>query len=91
MRGIAEAIARLAAEPGLHERLAAGAFASVAHGHLSLERRRAALADVYAALSSRRFDLATRTRAGPAAGRRAARSPGLRAAAFVTGAARYAA
>jgi glycosyltransferase involved in cell wall biosynthesis len=49
VRGIAEAIARLAAEPGLHERLAAGAFASVAHGHLSLERRRAALADVYAA------------------------------------------
>lgn len=47
--GIADAIARLAEEDALHERLAAGAFESVRDGHLSIARRRSALAEVYAA------------------------------------------
>jgi glycosyltransferase involved in cell wall biosynthesis len=47
--GIASALARLASEPGLYERLADGAMASVRSGHLSIDRRREVLAEVYEA------------------------------------------
>ena len=44
---LAGALARLAEERNLHERLAAGAYASVTEGHLSVGRRREALGRVY--------------------------------------------
>lgn len=44
---LAESLARVAEEPSLHERLAAGALARVLEGALSVDRRREALADVY--------------------------------------------
>jgi glycosyltransferase involved in cell wall biosynthesis len=44
---LAEALSRLADEPGLHERLARGALARVIDGPLSVPRRRAALASIY--------------------------------------------
>jgi glycosyltransferase involved in cell wall biosynthesis len=47
VRGIAEALARLAEAPDLYPRLAAGALASVRSGQLSVDRRRALLADIY--------------------------------------------
>ncbi|MCW2957877.1 MAG: hypothetical protein JWP18_680 [Solirubrobacterales bacterium] len=47
--GVADAIRRLASEPGLHGRLAEGAFEVVRTGSLSIERRRAALSEIYAA------------------------------------------
>jgi glycosyltransferase involved in cell wall biosynthesis len=47
VRGIADALARVAAEPGLHEGLAEGAFESVRSGRLSIARRREILAEVY--------------------------------------------
>jgi glycosyltransferase involved in cell wall biosynthesis len=50
--GLAAALARLAEEPGLHARLAAGAFEQVRSGRFSLERRREALAALYAAAVS---------------------------------------
>jgi glycosyltransferase involved in cell wall biosynthesis len=46
--GIAATLARVAEEPGLHERLADGALARVRSGPLSIERRREQLARVYA-------------------------------------------
>ena len=45
--GIATTLARLAEEPNLYDRLAAGCFESVASGHLSMPRRRALLRDIY--------------------------------------------
>jgi len=45
--GIAAAIARLAEDRDLHARLSQGALATVRHGRLSMDRRRAALQDVY--------------------------------------------
>jgi hypothetical protein len=50
--GIAAILARLAEEPGLHERLAAGAWESVRSGHLSVSRRREILAEVYGAATA---------------------------------------
>ena len=50
--GIAASLARLAEEPGLHERLAAGAWESVRSGHLSVSRRREILAEVYGAATA---------------------------------------
>lgn len=50
--GIADAIARIASEPDLYNTLAAGAFESVRSGSLSLDRRRDALAEVYAATAA---------------------------------------
>ncbi len=44
---LAAALARVAEEPALHERLAAGALARVTDGPLSMGARRAALAGVY--------------------------------------------
>jgi glycosyltransferase involved in cell wall biosynthesis len=44
---LATALARVAEEPGLHERLAAGALSRVTAGPLSMDARRAALAGVY--------------------------------------------
>jgi glycosyltransferase involved in cell wall biosynthesis len=44
---LAEALARVAEERDLHERLAAGALARVVDGALSIDRRRAALEQVY--------------------------------------------
>jgi glycosyltransferase involved in cell wall biosynthesis len=52
VRSIAEALARVAAEPGLHDRLAEGAFESVRSGHLSIGRRRELLADIYEAAAA---------------------------------------
>jgi glycosyltransferase involved in cell wall biosynthesis len=46
---LAEALVRLAEEPGLHERLAAGALTRVRDGPLSVDRRREALGRVYRA------------------------------------------
>ena len=46
--GIGAALARLAEEPGLFDRLAAGAFESVRSGHLSMARRRELLGEIYA-------------------------------------------
>lgn len=45
--GIAEQLARLAEEPGLHARLAEGAFESVRSGPLSIGRRRTLLGEIY--------------------------------------------
>ena len=45
--GIARTLTRLAEEPGLHARLAHGAHESVRVGHLSVDRRRAALREIY--------------------------------------------
>jgi glycosyltransferase involved in cell wall biosynthesis len=45
--GIASTLARLAEEPGLYDRLAAGCFQSVASGHLSMPRRRELLREIY--------------------------------------------
>jgi glycosyltransferase involved in cell wall biosynthesis len=45
--GIAATLARLAEEPGLYERLAAGCFESVASGHLSISHRREMLREIY--------------------------------------------
>jgi glycosyltransferase involved in cell wall biosynthesis len=45
--GIAAQLARLAQEPGLHARLAEGAFESVRSGALSIELRRERLREVY--------------------------------------------
>lgn len=45
--GIAATLARLAEEPGLYERLAAGSFESVRSGRLSMQRRRALLREIY--------------------------------------------
>jgi glycosyltransferase involved in cell wall biosynthesis len=53
--GITDALARVAAEPGLHETLAEGAFEAVRSGHLSVERRREILAEVYNAAAVRRL------------------------------------
>ena len=47
VRGIAEAIVRLAEDRGLHAELAAGALDSVRTGRLSMERRRTALKEIY--------------------------------------------
>ncbi len=47
--GIAEQLARLAEEPGLHAWLAEGAFESVRSGPLSIGRRRALLREIYEA------------------------------------------
>jgi len=47
VRGIADAIVRLAQDPALHATLAAGALESVRTGHLSMERRRSALKEIY--------------------------------------------
>ena len=47
--GIAKQLARLAEEPGLHARLAEGAFESVRSGALSIGRRRELLSEVYEA------------------------------------------
>jgi glycosyltransferase involved in cell wall biosynthesis len=44
---LADALARVAEDRGLHERLAAGALARVTDGALSVARRREALEDVY--------------------------------------------
>jgi glycosyltransferase involved in cell wall biosynthesis len=44
---LAEGLARLAGDPGLHERLAAGALARVSDGPLSMARRREALGRIY--------------------------------------------
>jgi glycosyltransferase involved in cell wall biosynthesis len=52
VQGIAAAIARLAEERGLHERLAHGAFDSVAHGALSIGVRRDRLAEIYRAAAA---------------------------------------
>ena len=49
---LAEGLARLAGEPGLHERLAAGALARVIDGPLSVARRREALGRIYSAALS---------------------------------------
>ncbi len=45
--GIADALARLAEDAGLHARLAEGAFESVRSGHLSIPHRRAQLQELY--------------------------------------------
>lgn len=50
--GIAEQLARLCEEPGLRQRLAAGALASVREGRLSVERRREALREIYDAAAA---------------------------------------
>ena len=50
--GIADAIVRVASEPGLYDALAAGAFESVRSGSLSVERRRRTLRDIYAATAA---------------------------------------
>ncbi len=47
MNRLADALARVAEESGLHERLAAGALARVVDGPLSMGARRAALSRVY--------------------------------------------
>jgi glycosyltransferase involved in cell wall biosynthesis len=47
--GIAEQVARLVEDRGLRERLGAGALASIATGKHSVSRRRALLAEIYAA------------------------------------------
>lgn len=47
VRGIAEAIVRLAEDRDLHAELAAGALESVRSGRLSMERRRTALKRIY--------------------------------------------
>ena len=52
VRGIAEALARVAGEPGLHEQLAGGAFEAVRSGRLSIDRRRALLGELYAATAA---------------------------------------
>ena len=44
---LADSLARVSAEPDLHERLAAGALSRVTDGPLSMSRRRAALGEVY--------------------------------------------
>lgn len=52
VEGIADALARLAADRELYARLAAGAFEQVRSGRSSLVRRRQQLAKIYAAASS---------------------------------------
>ena len=52
IRGVAATLARIAEEPGLYERLAGGALESVSSGRLSMERRRALLADIYGAAAA---------------------------------------
>ena len=47
--GIADALARLAEDGALYERLAAGSLATVVSGRLSIPRRRAALGEIYEA------------------------------------------
>lgn len=47
VRGIADALVRLAEDRDLHAALAAGALQSVRVGHLSIERRRTALTEIY--------------------------------------------
>jgi glycosyltransferase involved in cell wall biosynthesis len=51
--GIAEALGRVAGDPALHARLAEGALESVRSGPLSIDRRRAALAEVYESAAGR--------------------------------------
>jgi glycosyltransferase involved in cell wall biosynthesis len=46
--GIAAALVRLAEEPGLHERLATGAWESARSGHLSMPHRQEVLGEIYA-------------------------------------------
>jgi glycosyltransferase involved in cell wall biosynthesis len=50
--GIADQLVRLAEEPGLHARLAEGAFESVRSGPLSVDRRRALLREIYDAAAA---------------------------------------
>jgi glycosyltransferase involved in cell wall biosynthesis len=50
--GVAEAMARLSEQPELRDRLAAGAFEQVRSGRFSIERRREALGQLYAAALS---------------------------------------
>jgi glycosyltransferase involved in cell wall biosynthesis len=50
--GIAAQLTRLAEEPGLHARLAEGAFESVRSGALSIDRRRGLLREIYDAAAA---------------------------------------
>ncbi len=50
--GIAATLVRLAENAALYDRLAAGAFESVRSGHLSIERRRTVLGEVYDAAAT---------------------------------------
>jgi glycosyltransferase involved in cell wall biosynthesis len=52
VRGIADAIVRLAEDGALHARLAEGAWESARSGHLSIPHRRAQLAEIYASAAS---------------------------------------
>jgi glycosyltransferase involved in cell wall biosynthesis len=52
VQSVAEALARVATEPGLYDSLAEGAFESVRSGHLSIARRRELLAGVYDAAAA---------------------------------------
>jgi glycosyltransferase involved in cell wall biosynthesis len=52
VEGIAAAVEAMAADRELHARLAEGAFEAVRSGRLSIPRRRAALAEIYAAAAS---------------------------------------
>jgi glycosyltransferase involved in cell wall biosynthesis len=52
VQSIADALARVATEQGLYDRLAEGAFESVRSGLLSIGRRRQLLADVYDAAAA---------------------------------------
>jgi glycosyltransferase involved in cell wall biosynthesis len=50
--GIAAALARLAEEAALYDRLATGCFETVSSGRLSMERRRALLSEIYDAAAA---------------------------------------
>jgi glycosyltransferase involved in cell wall biosynthesis len=52
VRGIAQAIVRLAEDRGLHARLAEGAWESTRSGHLSIPHRRAQLGEIYDAAAA---------------------------------------
>jgi len=52
VRRIAEQLARLAEDRGLQDRLAQGAYDAVGSGHLSTARRKAQLAEIYAAAAA---------------------------------------